>query len=240
MLSYFRKKSKFDITIYLLTNFCLKIILIVITSLQIKKEKMFIVVNLLVIIASTSFSSSSAQDFSQGYGLSFSFADPSIPFGTCAQELEQVRIAVFPTYATEMVEETLWTEQDFVNEDWNTAFIFARGRNKGGRSLRKSSGRRLAGCIPCPTGQLLMVTPSCWSMCKKRRMLDATTSLENQERSENDRELESLRGSKWQLLSGYGGIAASSVYNYAETNITGPCKDIILNMKYERFVDGKD
>jgi hypothetical protein len=188
-------------------------------------------------------------DYNQGFGVAFSFGNSSIPNGTCAAELESIRQAVYPVYGTELVVETKWTLNDLINIDPLLASLFNIFNIFNGNRVRRlgdkdNTQRRLLSCAVYSCAYInskpqLRVMVGCKSTCQGRRELyngndESNDNRVNEKHEDNSgRELETLQyGSRSNYLPFYGNVTALSFYTYANATIVGPCKDIILNMKY--------
>jgi hypothetical protein len=188
-------------------------------------------------------------DYNQGYGVAFSFGNSSIPNGTCAAELETIRQAIYPVYGTELVLETKWTLNDLFNIDpllasFSNLFSIFNGNRVRRLGDKDKNQRKLVSCavyscVYVNSKPQLRVMVGCSSTCQGRRELSNGDEekygnrVNEDHESNSERELETLQyGSRSNYLPFYGNVTALSFYTYANETIVGPCKDIILNMKY--------
>jgi hypothetical protein len=187
-----------------------------------------------------SFSNWLASDYQTGFGVAFSFGNSSIPDGTCAAELETIRQMIYPAYATELTIETDWTPLDVVTTDPTLTSLFDLNPNVRRLGQKKEAKQRkllncaIYSCAYVNSRPQLRVIVGCLDTCQSRRELAIGNENHNDRENENrERELQTLEyGSRTSYLNGFGDITAVSFYMYAEASIEGPCRDIILDMRY--------
>jgi hypothetical protein len=191
----------------------------------------------------------SDNDYQTGYGIAFSFADSSIPVETCATELERIRQALYPSYATELTVETQWTPFDVISTDPELSEYFdLDDRRRLGRTSaaeeNRNRQRKLLNCA-IHTCTYVRSRPSlkfllgCLNTCRvRRRELTDGDDDEIQDSSEDDNESSDVEddtleyGSRSSYITGYGDMTAESFYAYAEATTVSPCKEMILQMRY--------
>jgi hypothetical protein len=184
-------------------------------------------------------------NFSSGFAVAFYFSNSSIPIDTCAAELEAIQEAIYPIYAQELVHQTIWTNSDVVRADPSlTSSIQSSNDTIVRRRLLRSQERNLIDCpVPCiPRTQIVI------SLCKRKcgtgsntipgEVDDDTYDYVDNTFHDRVRNLQSSTISFGKLdrhISVFGENVIDSILQFVNTMIHGPCKAIILDLKYTLY-----
>jgi hypothetical protein len=186
------------------------------------------------------------QDYDLPYALAFYFNDPTLPEGTCANELNTIHDAVYPVFKTDITTDSILDVTD-VNrlEEYYESDSYATNdqilnRNLRQNDLQRNQHRQLqTWCYPlCDEKPILwLINAGCKAECNLRRNRELMTLSSESIAFDASQDIYYEKyGTSTEILYGQGDLSASTFYQKVRDLIsrTNPCRSILLQMKYKR------